>query len=108
MISGYEQLFGKPVPKQEVHAPLEPGSHPKIDDSSLLNMEDTKKYWQMQWAVGLGHINIIVATVIMARFIPAPHQGHLKHLKHAHYFYCNYKQAAIKFNTEMPDYSIYK
>ena len=47
MLASYEQLFGEPVPKQEVHAPLETGDHPEIDDSPLLDMEDIKKYWQM-------------------------------------------------------------
>eukprot|EP00957_Ditylum_brightwellii_P124251 9471258-Ditylum_brightwellii.AAC.1 len=55
MLVSYEQLFGELVPKQEVHAPLEPGDHPEIDDSPLLDMEDVKKYWQilgeMQWAI---------------------------------------------------------
>eukprot|EP00957_Ditylum_brightwellii_P045002 3414050-Ditylum_brightwellii.AAC.1 len=49
-------------------------------------MEDIKKYWQMigemQWAVALGRVDIIVATMTMARFRPAPRQGHLKCLKH--------------------------
>eukprot|EP00957_Ditylum_brightwellii_P094392 7187512-Ditylum_brightwellii.AAC.1 len=75
-------------------------------------MEDIKKYWQtngeMQWAVALGYINIIAATVTMARFRPTPCQGHLKHLKHIYCFLHNYKKTAIKFNTEMPDYSNHK
>eukprot|EP00957_Ditylum_brightwellii_P067511 5125505-Ditylum_brightwellii.AAC.1 len=86
MLASYEQLFGETMPKQEVHAPLKPGDHPDIDDSPLLGMEDIKKYWQMvgeiQCAVALGHIDIIAATMTMARFRSAPHQGHLKHLKH--------------------------
>eukprot|EP00957_Ditylum_brightwellii_P042323 3204663-Ditylum_brightwellii.AAC.1 len=44
----------------------------------------------------------------MARFRPAPCQGHLKRLKHVYCFLCNYKKTAIKFNTDMPDYSNYK
>eukprot|EP00957_Ditylum_brightwellii_P054157 4102003-Ditylum_brightwellii.AAC.1 len=58
VLASCEQLFGEPMPRREVHAPLEPGDHPKIDDSPLLDMEDIKKYWQMigemQWAVALG------------------------------------------------------
>eukprot|EP00957_Ditylum_brightwellii_P082583 6279303-Ditylum_brightwellii.AAC.1 len=85
MLAGYEELFGEPVPKCEVYAPLEPGDHSEIDDTSLFDMEDVKKYRQMigeiQWAVTLGHIDIVAATMTMARFRPAPHQGHLKHLK---------------------------
>ena len=112
MLAGYEELFGEPVPKREVHAPLEPSDHPEIDDTPLLDMEDVKKYWQMigemQWAVALGRIDIIAATVTMARFRPAPRQGHLKRLKRVYCFLRNYKKTAIKFNTEMPDYSNYK
>eukprot|EP00957_Ditylum_brightwellii_P157984 12025576-Ditylum_brightwellii.AAC.1 len=36
---------------------------------------------EMQWAVALGRIDIIAANVTMARFRPAPCQGHLKQLK---------------------------
>eukprot|EP00957_Ditylum_brightwellii_P122177 9316940-Ditylum_brightwellii.AAC.1 len=86
MLASYEQLFGESMPKQEVHAPLEPGNYPEIEDYPLLDMEDTKKYWQMiggmQWAVSLGCIDIIAATMTVARFRPAPCQGHLKYLKH--------------------------
>eukprot|EP00957_Ditylum_brightwellii_P166290 12659578-Ditylum_brightwellii.AAC.1 len=75
-------------------------------------MEDIKKYWQMigkiQRVVALGQIDIIASTVTMARFRPAPHQGHLKHLKHIYCFLHNYKKTAIKFNTEIPDYSNHK
>eukprot|EP00957_Ditylum_brightwellii_P114346 8718750-Ditylum_brightwellii.AAC.1 len=63
---------------------------------------------KLQWVVALGWIDIIAATVTMARFRPAPHQGHLKCLKHIYCFLCNYKKTAIKFNTEMPNYSNYK
>eukprot|EP00957_Ditylum_brightwellii_P132654 10115545-Ditylum_brightwellii.AAC.1 len=42
MLASYEQLFGEPVPKREVRAPLNPGEHPEIDDSPLLDMEDIK------------------------------------------------------------------
>eukprot|EP00957_Ditylum_brightwellii_P209106 15360363-Ditylum_brightwellii.AAC.1 len=78
------------MPKREVHAPLESGDYPEIDDSPLLDMEDIKKYWLM-----IGEMR-------------APCQGHLKHLK---FFYCflhNYKKTAIKFDTELPDCSNYK
>eukprot|EP00957_Ditylum_brightwellii_P075134 5709509-Ditylum_brightwellii.AAC.1 len=67
MLASYEQLFGEPMPKREVHSPLKPGDHPGINDSPLLGMKDIKKYWQiigeMQWAVALRQIDIIAATV---------------------------------------------
>eukprot|EP00957_Ditylum_brightwellii_P016701 1256084-Ditylum_brightwellii.AAC.1 len=62
----------------------------------------------MQWAVALGWIDIIAATMTMARFRPAPCQGHLKHLKCIYCFFYNYKKTAIKSNTGIPDYSKYK
>eukprot|EP00957_Ditylum_brightwellii_P134210 10231837-Ditylum_brightwellii.AAC.1 len=66
-----------------MYAKLEPGEHPEIDDSPLLDMEDIKKYWQkireMQWAVALGCIDIIAATMTITGFKPAPCQGHWKH-----------------------------
>eukprot|EP00957_Ditylum_brightwellii_P113071 8622977-Ditylum_brightwellii.AAC.1 len=81
MLASYGQLFGEPVLKQEVYEPLKPA------DSPLFGMEDIKKYWQMigevQWAVALGCIDIIAATMTMTRFRSAPCQ-------------------------EMPDYSNYK
>eukprot|EP00957_Ditylum_brightwellii_P076157 5789171-Ditylum_brightwellii.AAC.1 len=75
-------------------------------------MEDIKKYWQivgkMQWVVALGCIDIIAPTMTMAKFRPAPCQGHLKHLKCVYCFLCNYKKTVIKFNAKMPYYSNYK
>eukprot|EP00957_Ditylum_brightwellii_P102119 7784478-Ditylum_brightwellii.AAC.1 len=62
----------------------------------------------MQWAVALGWIDIIAATVILARFTPAHCQGHLHYLKHIYHFLCNSKKTAIEFNTEMPEYSNHK
>eukprot|EP00957_Ditylum_brightwellii_P158732 12081628-Ditylum_brightwellii.AAC.1 len=44
----------------------------------------------------------------MTRLRPAPCQGHLKRLKCVYCLLCNYKKTAIKFNTEMSDYSNYK
>jgi hypothetical protein len=66
-------------------------------------------YWQMigelHWAVALGCIDIMNATVTMARFCPAPCQGHLNCLKRMYCFLRNYKKTAIKFNVEVPNYS---
>ena len=90
MLVNYENTFGEPVPKREVHAPLTPNDHPELDDFSLLDMEEKKIYWTMigelQWAVALGRIDIICATVTMARFRPAPRRGHLDRLKRINCF----------------------
>jgi hypothetical protein len=47
MMANYQQIFKEPVPKHEVHAPLEPGDHPESDDSPLLDEAGIKIYWQM-------------------------------------------------------------
>jgi hypothetical protein len=33
MLKKYEQLFGEPAPKSNVHVTLVPGDHPELDDS---------------------------------------------------------------------------
>lgn len=112
MMYQYEKLFGVPVPKREIHAPLEPRDHPELDDSELLDVKDIKVYQTMigtlQWAVSLGRMYILCATMTMSRFHPAPRKGYLERLKRIYSFLRNYKKTAIKFNTEMPDYSKYK
>ncbi len=61
----------------------------------------------MQWAVTLGRIDIYCATVSLAGFRAMPRIGHLKRAKRVYAYLRNYKTAAIKFRTEMPDYSMY-
>jgi Reverse transcriptase (RNA-dependent DNA polymerase) len=71
LLTNYEQIFKEPVPKCEIHAPLESGDHPEIDDSPLLDQAGIRSYWQMiremQWAVALGRVDIMNATVTMDR-----------------------------------------
>ena len=112
MLVNCKVLFGVEVPKSEIHAPLESGDHPELDDSPLLGAQDIRNYWQMigelQWAVALGRIDICYAVMTMSRFRPAPRQGHLDRLKRICKHLRNCKKTAIKFNTEIPDYSMCK
>jgi hypothetical protein len=62
----------------------------------------------MQWAVALGRIDIHAATMTMSRFRQAPRKGHLERLKRVYCYLRNYKKNAIKFRTDIPDYSGYK
>jgi len=109
MLSKYEKMFGEPVPKRDVHAPLEPGDHPELDTSPLCDAEQTQMYWSMlgdlQWAVSLGRIDIYCATMTLGGFRSAPRVGHLKRAKHVYSFLRNYKKTSVKFQTDMPDYS---
>ena len=71
MLAQYEQLFGTEIPKREIHTPLEPGDHPKLDESPLCDNEEHAKYMTMvcalQWTVSLGWIDIITSAITMSR-----------------------------------------
>ena len=112
MLDQYKHLFGQEVPKREIHAPLEPGDHPEIDETDFLEGQDISIYQTMigamQWAVSLGRIDIFCATMTMSRFRGGPRKGHLERLKRVYQYLRNYKKTSIKFNTEVPDYSHYK
>jgi len=47
MMTKYEKMFGEPMPRREVHAPIEPGDHPELDESPLCNPDETRTYWSM-------------------------------------------------------------
>ena len=95
----YKTIFQKAVPLRQIHAPLEPGDHPEMDESDILSPYDTTIYLSLigmlQWAVTLGRIDIACATMTMSRFRPAPRVGHLDRLKRIFSFLANYKKTAI-------------
>ena len=105
-------MFKEPVPKRDVHAPLEPGDHPELDTSPLLGPHETALYMSMigamQWAVALGRIDLFAATMTMSGFRAAPREGHLVRLKRVYAYLRNYRKTSIKFRTEIPDYSQFK
>ena len=65
-------------------SPMETGDHPEIDESDLLDPEETTKYQMLvgcaQWAVSLGRYDIQYATNLMARFAHCPREGHMKRM----------------------------
>ena len=111
MLAKYEKMFGEPVPKRDVHAPLEPGDHPELDESPFCTEEQTQQFQSMigdmQWAVTLGRIDIYCATMTLSGFRCMPRIGHLQRAKRIYSFLQNYKKTSIKFRTEMPDYSTF-
>jgi hypothetical protein len=100
MLEKYEQLFGEPVPKSDVHAPLEPGNHLEFDDFPLCDANRTYIFMSMiddmQRAVSLERIDIFCATM-----------SHLEHAKRVYKFLRNYKKTSIKFRAELPNYSTF-
>jgi hypothetical protein len=108
MMDMYEQLFGKP-PKKNVTSPLEKGDHPESDTSEELGIDDVKKYQSMigamQWAISLGCIDITTAVMTMSGFRAAPRVGHLERVKRMYAYLSQFRDAAIRVRTELPDYS---
>ena len=100
-------MFGEPVAKREIHTPSDPSHHPELDTTPLCDPAEIKNYWEiigeLKWAVSLGRIDIMCATVTMASLRPAPRKGHLYRLKQIYQYLRNYKKTAIKSNVEIPN-----
>ena len=103
----YQQMFGE-LP-QESKSPLEKNDHPELDDSRLCTLDEIKKYQSMigalQWLISLGRFDVFTATMTMSRFRVEPKIGHLERLKRIYGFVRKWKNAAIRYRTEEPDYS---
>ena len=108
MIENYTRMFGV-KPRQTVLSPLEKGDHPELDDSPELNEDGIRKYQSLigalQWAVSLGRFDIATAVMTMSKFRAAPREGHLNRAKRIYGYLAKMKHSAIRFRTEMPDYS---
>ena len=108
MIASYERMFGE-KPKINVYSPLEPGDHPELDDSELLDATGTQQYLSLvgmlQWAISLGRFDIATAVMSMSSFRAAPRRGHLDRVKRICGYLARMKHAALKFRTHKPDYS---
>jgi len=104
MMANYEQMFGEPIPKRKIHAPLPPDDHPEVDESELCDEVDQKHYMSMigelQWAITLGRFDIMCPVMTLSRFRPAPRIGHLKRLKRIYGYLQTYPDTSIKFNIE--------
>ena len=61
---------------------LEAGCHPELDDSKLLDDEDTTKYrmltGSLNWAVTIRRVDVMFAATTMARYNHAPRIGYMK------------------------------
>ena len=62
----------------------------------------------MQWAIALGRIDIMYATIFLPQYRPDPHKGHLKKIQHLYGYLKTYTSTYTKFNTEMPAYENFK
>ena len=64
---------------------MEPGDHPELDESELLDPDQTRLYQSLvgmlQWAVTLGRLDIYCGVMTMSRFRAIPRIGHLECVK---------------------------
>ena len=58
-----------------------------------------------QWAISIGRIDIMTATMTMSKFSCAPRKGHLERLFRMLKYLSNIKHAIIRFRTGLPNYS---
>ena len=107
----YEAMYGK-KPRANLFAPLEPKDSPELDTSELCDEKQIKEYQSLmgmlQWTVTLGRIDVMCAVMTMSRFRGAPRVGHLKRVKRIFGYLRNFRKTAIKFRTDVPDYSDFK
>jgi hypothetical protein len=100
-------MFGK-KPKAYV-SPLEPGDHPELDESKLLDIEGIKQYQSIigsaQWAVQLGRFDIATHTMTLSSFRAAPREGHLERAKRLVGYLVKNRNALVRIRTDMPDCS---
>ncbi len=107
MVSTCEHLFGQ-KPSRRVLSPLDSKDHPELDTSKFLDLTGTQQYQSLvsalQWAVSFGHIDIMMAVMMMSSFRAQPHCGHMDHVKHICGYLFQMSQAAICFCVNEPDY----
>jgi uncharacterized membrane protein YgcG len=106
MLESYERMFGEKPKKAS--CPIAPGDHPEIDTSEVLDAKSTTVYMsligQLQWLVTLGRFDVMSAVVALSSFRSAPRIGHLDRAKRVFGYVANFKEAAIRVRTGLPDY----
>ena len=104
MINNYKRVF-KCQPKK-YSAPLDKDDSPELDQSDLLNEDQTCLYQSMigalQWAVTLGRFDIAVSVMTMSSFRAAPREGHLERLKRIYGYLRKHPDGKIRFRTKIP------
>jgi hypothetical protein len=107
IIEQSKSIFGS-LPK-EYKTPIDKDDHPELDLSAELPHAKIRDYQSLigafQWAVALGRYDIQCSVMTMGRFRTAPRVGHLQRLERIAGFLRKYPDGAIRFRTDIPDYS---
>ena len=67
-------------------------------------MQYCKCISEMQWAVYLGHIDIMYATVVIPWYLPDTQKFRLSKVHHLYGYLKKYTSTFINLNTEIPAY----
>ena len=109
VIANYSKLFKDEKLQKKIKSPLEPGDHPELDDSELLDADGVQKYQSiigsLQWAISLGRFDIATAVMTLSGFRACPRVGHLERAKRVVSYLSVMKHAMIRFRTDEPDFS---
>jgi hypothetical protein len=101
-----EKLFD--IKLRNYGSPLDVGDHPEIDESDLLDPEETTKYQMLvgcaQWAVSIGRYDIQYSTNLMARFAHSPREGHMKRMFRIFGYLKHHMKYRLVFDPENPNY----
>jgi hypothetical protein len=107
IIEQSQSVFGS-LPK-EYTSPIDKDDHPELDLSDELPYEQIRDYQSLigafQWAIALGRYDIQCCVMTLSRFRTAPRIGHLQRLERIAGFLRKYPDGAIRFRTDIPDYS---
>ena len=87
-------------------SPLEPGDHPEMDESEIMDTDDVAKYQMLcgcaQWAVSLGRFDIQYAVNTMARFAVCPREGHMKRMLRIFGYLKYHTKGRLRFDLSEP------
>jgi hypothetical protein len=108
MMETYQRMFGE-KPSARYHAPIEPGDHPELDTSELLDAEGIQTYQSLigtlQWVVSIGRFDVQTAVMTLSSFRANPRRGHLDRVKCVFGYIEKFKSATIRIRTDVPDLS---
>jgi len=86
------------------HTPLPPECHPEMDESPLLDDQDTRRYQMLigmaQWAVTIGRVDIAFAVNSLSRFSANPRQGHFELIQYLFGYLKQYPNRRILINSD--------
>jgi len=99
-----ERVFGTTL--RNYNTPLEAGYHPELDDSELLDDDDTTRYrmltGSLNWAVTIGRVDVMFAATTMARYNHAPRSGHMKVMLRVFGYLKYHIKGTIRIDTSYP------